>query len=355
MSDFMNNPSKEELINNLNIVLEIESYKAGGYDVSISNGMVYYTNDDGVKNIIGTLPNLAETTQYLFGDTVPEGVEYITMNGITMMTYYSNLIDCGYMDKGWEEYEYTFNSVIHNDIVGAVGSTADRLVDKPIYGTVSTASASLEMLLRGKDTTLNYDNIIGLLANLWNFTGGTIGFGDVVNGYANAGTRTVEKSITQVALAELEINDGVILEFALKKDDTVTITWAEGNGESDTSVITMDDLMKEDFYDELKKAYPDMRNTLAECLDDADMETLDELFGYYGEASSARVNIDPLVFDMENDGFDMKPLTEGTHFDMDGDGISVNDEVGALSGEKYKKIRPNRKCSSSVMENGMAA
>ena len=194
-----------------------------------------------------------------------------------------------------------------------------------------------------------------MLANLWNFTGGTIGFGDVVNGYANAGTRTVEKSITQVALAELEINDGVILEFALKKDDTVTITWAEGNGESDASVITMDDLMTEDFYDELKKAYPDMRNTLAECLDDADMETLDELFGYYGEASSARVNIDPLVFDMENDGFDMKPLAEGTHFDMDGDGISVNDEVGELSGEKYKKIRPNMQFSSSVMENGMAA
>lgn len=62
MSEFMNNPSKEELINNLNIVLEMESYKAGGCDVSISNGMVYYTDDDGVKNIIGTLPNLAETT-----------------------------------------------------------------------------------------------------------------------------------------------------------------------------------------------------------------------------------------------------------------------------------------------------
>ena len=85
--------------------------------------------------------------------------------------------------------------------------------------------------------------------------------------------------------------------------------------------------------------------------------------------------MDPLVFDMGKDGFGIKPLAEGTHFDMDGDGFAEkanwstkeglptldvngilgNNKPGTKSGAGNKKIRQNIKRSSSVMENGTAA
>ena len=372
MSDFINKPSRDELKKNLQVVQDMDDYITNGYSISIENGMVFVVKDKADKLEIGTLPNLAETTQYLFGDTIPEGVEYITIDGITMMTYYGTLIGCGRVDEGFEKHCYTMNGFINDDTI----SRAGNMVAGPIYGQVSTASASLEMLFRSRDKTLNYDNIIGQLANLRNFSGGTYGTGYLIHDYIEVLSFATGRKLTETALVEMEINGSVIIEFAREKDEDVKVEWAEGSGGEDSaSVITMDDLVTEEFFEELEKAYPGMRDTLAECLSDADMETLDELFGYYGEASSARVNIDPLVFDMGNDGFDLKPLAEGTHFDMDGDGfaektnwstkdgfptLGVNDILGnnkleTKSGAGNKKIRLDVKCSSSVMENGTAA
>ena len=295
MSDFVNNPSKEELKKNLELAIEIDKRIASGENILIENGKVYIC-DEEIK-IIGTLPNLAETTQYLFGDTIPEGVEYITIDGITMMTYYGTLIGCGRVDEGFEKHCYTMNGFINDDTI----SRAGNMVAGPIYGQVSTASASLEMLFRSRDKTLNYDNIIGQLANLRNFSGGTYGTGYLIQDYIEVLSFATGRKLTETALVEMEVSGSVIIEFARKKDANVKVEWAEGSGGEDSaSVITMDDLVTEEFFEELEKAYPGMRDTLAECLSDADMKTLDELFGYYGEASSARVNLDPLVFDMGN-------------------------------------------------------
>ncbi len=47
MSDFINNPDKGELIENLNLAQKIKEFEDNGYDIKIKNGEVYY--EDKVK------------------------------------------------------------------------------------------------------------------------------------------------------------------------------------------------------------------------------------------------------------------------------------------------------------------
>ncbi len=118
-SEFINNPSKDELLKNQQMDSKKEDYKLNGYVVFIKDGIVY-GEKKGIEQIeLGTLPNLAETTKNLFGDTIPEDVEIITLDGITMMTYQGAVIDCGWLDKNFEKH-YTFNIIVNDDVVGSV-------------------------------------------------------------------------------------------------------------------------------------------------------------------------------------------------------------------------------------------
>ena len=169
MSDFINNPSKEELMENLELACIIEEYKAKGYNVYIQGGNVSYKLGDEIVHL-GTLPNLADTTTYLFGNNVPSDVEYITLDGITLMTYQGAVIACGYLDtSGVKQGAYSINDVINSDLVGAAGGFVDEITGMPIYEGVSTGAAVVEGVLRIDGNTLDYDNVIGLLANFMNF------------------------------------------------------------------------------------------------------------------------------------------------------------------------------------------
>lgn len=182
MRGFINNPSIDKLVENLQVLLRMESYRADGYSISIENGMVYAKGKDNKKTEIGELPSLAEATRHLFGDTIPEGVEYISIKDITIMTYYGNLIGCGYVENKFELH-HACTGIMNGNIAGVSGSVFDELAGKPVYGTTSMFSAIVEALLGSSDTTLNYDNIIGQLVNLRSFTGGTFGIGYRINDY----------------------------------------------------------------------------------------------------------------------------------------------------------------------------
>lgn len=57
----------------------MQEQKTKGYDVHIENGEVYYVDvSRNSKIYMGTLQNLSETTTYLFGDNIPDTVEYVT-------------------------------------------------------------------------------------------------------------------------------------------------------------------------------------------------------------------------------------------------------------------------------------
>ena len=285
----------------------------------MSNGQVYYIDNEGVQNYIGTLPNLADTTTYLFGNNVPSDVEYITLDGITLMTYQGAVIACGYLEtSSVKEGVYSINDIINSDLVGAAGAFVDEITGLPIYGGISSGVAVTEGILRIDGNTLDYDNVIGLLANFMNFADGSPYDDLVIEKYVEVMSNASERELLNVLITEMAIYGTVILEFAKEKNYNVTIEW-EDSGSGGTRRIGMDDICK-DYDAELKEIMPEVKPYLEEIGEEDATPYHDEVEKQY--SISQKIKPDPLVFDMDGDGIEMTELDQGTHFDMDADGLA---------------------------------
>ena len=166
MSDFINNSSNYKLMENLKVVLQMDSF-----NISIEGGIVYVIS-----------PNKTESVRRRFGGIIPEGVESITIKDITMMRIYRNAKGCDYVDGNYE-LQCTINSIINGKVVGTTESASDGPAGKSQYGMTAVLSAIVEILFRSTEAKLNYDTSKGLSVSLRNFTGETLGTGYRIEDY----------------------------------------------------------------------------------------------------------------------------------------------------------------------------
>lgn len=87
---FKKAPSRAALSKQLEIVKKIVVYQVQGGTVTYSGNTVYLGTNKG--NEVYTLTNLSDVSKDLFGESEPSGVEYITLDGVTFMTYYGHII-----------------------------------------------------------------------------------------------------------------------------------------------------------------------------------------------------------------------------------------------------------------------
>lgn len=206
MNDFINKPSKDALIDDVNLANEIIKNKNNGYKIKNLNGAIWL-DTGSMSRQLGTITNIAELSKELFGDKIPDGVEYVTLGEFTFMTYKGKLLAVGDGSGlgGSGGVVHKLNDIINHDLTAIVGNFIDLITMEDIYNKASKGIAFLdEILMLCSDPEMNnYNNTLNIISNLANISGELVGTKTVIDTYAATAMNSILTKLLAVLQADL--------------------------------------------------------------------------------------------------------------------------------------------------------
>lgn len=326
---FKKNPSREALEDDLNLINRIIWEKNQGNNVTIKDGMVTITDKSNYQSTeIGTLTDLAALTEELFGEDIPNGVEYMTLGGVTFMTYYGHLLACGdgsgLHSSRAVDLIRALNNALANDVIQFMGNVWDNVTGTDVYSNVTEAAAMMEKILEVLSQGDNYDNALEILYNLAKCFGKMPGSSDVIKGYIGAAKIAELGTLVGLLLTELECNGDVMMEWSDKKDENVQIPWEEGGAGAGSGSVGVRQLCNTSLSAAQWATL--IYNYFRDSLSAEDIAVLKE----YGvivldiegmTRASKAIQYDPLIIDLNKNNLYSTTLQDGTYYDYGEDGM----------------------------------
>ena len=263
-SKFKNLPNLkllEEDINAVHLVIDCQKNHKE-VEINYENGNIYEVSGDGERYKKGTISNIDQMTKYLFGNNIPEEVEFIKIDGVTFMTYSGHLIACGIASPKKQDTAGNVVLSIDSLLNGVYGYLIGSLLDIH-FGSTTYAALSLtvkilaEIVMSSKGITISdCDIALQALSYAISFLDPGNGMKSVTDAYVRISEFNQLQS--QMALLEVDFCDDQDYYFENAKylDEDVRIVWDEN-----------DSLSNEDIED----AIENMENSSLFGTDNADM------------------------------------------------------------------------------------
>ena len=303
-----------------------------------------YEIAEGKKTYIGTLPTADEIREKYHIDPNKESVSEVTVSGIRFVVDGNTLIGVtrdtpkGALTDGVSTIAGIESMPGANELIKLV---LGEEIESKISSGVGTASLIIDMIdyANKNEGGVNYDRIVEMLSGLTGNNEFDFLAPQVINAYYKTSIKGQMNPL--IDLMQIELDEGNLpsLEFVRYKGSEVYVPVTQGSSAEEGGGITADDVYRyclsnltdEGLYNLLKQIFVDA-NQNGEVSDEDCEEWINELLGQENEAydtagkSLMRYAADPLVIDLDGDGFELLSTKDGVYFDEDAKGLAEKTE-----------------------------